>query len=126
MDESIYTEDHGIAVDLRRTFRKETVIQLPQHILGKFQEKGILAVGHIRDFIRKCILHLFGKFLLVTFIREEAFTRNDLAYEIPIVAAPLTACEFDSTVFVNAVYSAIVSYPCTFAGLETGYFLWQG
>ena len=59
MDESIDTKDHGIAVNLHRTLWKETFFQLPQYILGKFQEKGILNVSHISDSIRKCRLHFF-------------------------------------------------------------------
>lgn len=84
----------------------------------------MLTVGHISDSIGKCFLHFFGKFFLVTFIWKEAFTWNELAYEILKAAAPLTSRKFDSAVFENAVYSASVSYPCIFAGLESGYFLW--
>ena len=124
MDESVDTKDQCITVDLCRTLRKETGLQFVQHILGYPKEKGILTIGHIRDAIRKRFEFFFVKFLLVTLVGEEAFTGDDLADEIPIVAAPFTAGEFDSAVFVNTIHSAVISDSCAFAGFEAGYFLW--
>jgi hypothetical protein len=61
---------------------------------------------------------------LIALIWEKAFSRYDLADEVSVVTAPLTTGEFDSTVFVNTVYAAVITNSCTFTGLVTGYFFW--
>ena len=67
---------------------------------------------------------LFSEFLLITFVGKKSFPGDNLTDEVAIVAAPFATGEFDSTVFVNTVYAAIIAYPCTFAGLKASYLLW--
>jgi hypothetical protein len=118
MDESIDTQDQGIAVDLRCTFRKKAGFQFVQHIPGNSEKKGILTISNIRDVIRKRFKVLFRKFFLITFVWEEPFPGVDLADEIPVIAAPFATGEFDCTIFVNTVYTIIITYPCTFTDLK--------
>ena len=124
MNESIDAQYQSITIDLSRPFRKKADFQLLQDILCDFQEKRILPIGNISDAVRKCLMHLFGKFLLVTLVREEPLSGNDLADEISIVATPFPAGEFDSAVFVNTIYTVIIANSCTFAWLELGYIVW--
>ena len=66
---------------------------------------------------------LLGEFLLITFVWEEPFPGDNLADEVPVIAAPFATGELDCTVFVYTVYAAIITNSCTLTGLETGYFL---
>ena len=113
MDESIDTQDQSIAVNLRCTFRKKAGLQFVQHIPGNSEKKGILTISNICDAIRKRFKVLFRKLLLIALIWEKACSRYDLADEVSVVTAPLTTGEFDSTVFVNTVYAAVITNSCT-------------
>ena len=124
MDESIDTQDQSIAVNLRCTFRKKAGFQFIQHIPGDSEKKGVLPISNIRDAIRKRFKVLFSKFFLITLVWEKTFSRDDLADKVAVVTAPLTTGEFNSTVFVNTIYTAVITNSCTFTGLLTGYFFW--
>ena len=124
MNESIDSQDQGITVDLCRTLWKKTGFQFIQHIPGDPEEKGILTISNICDAIWEGDMLLFGEFFLITFVWKEPFPGDDLADEVPVVAAPFTTGEFNSTIFVNTVYAIIITYSCTFTGFKTGNFLW--
>jgi len=124
MDESIDTQDQSITVNLRCMFRKKVGLQFVQHIPGNTEKKGMLAISNICDAIWKRFKVLFSKLFLITFVWKKTLSRDDLADEVAVVTAPLTTGEFDSTVFVNTVYAAVIANSCTFAELVTDYFFW--